>query len=167
MNFKANVINLKLALKDLKVLLFLFFSSISFFILTIFLNKQHVALPLMLKIEPFNAVSFLVLLSINSILFGLVIALIYYKIRIFKSFNKGMTLGSFAGLLGFLGGACAACYAGILPSLLIFLGISFSLTSLPLNGLELLLFSTILLLFSVYYMTKPIDSCKLPKNKSI
>ncbi|MFT4282877.1 MAG: hypothetical protein ACMXX6_00445 [Candidatus Woesearchaeota archaeon] len=161
MYFKANFINLKNALRDYRVLLFLFFSSISFFLLTFFLNDQHIAMPLMLKIDTVNAVFFLFFLILNSLLFGLVVGLIYYKLVIFKTFNKGMTFGSFAAFIGFLGGACATCYAGILPSLLIFLGISFSLASLPLNGLEIMIFSSILLLVSIYYLSKNQEICKI------
>jgi hypothetical protein len=165
MDLKVNLNNLKLAFKDIKVKLFFIFSFISFFLITIFLNEQHIALPLMFKLELFNAISFLVVLFLNSALFGIVFALSYYKFSTHSFNSQGTVIGSIAGFIAFLGGACAACYAGVLPALLIILGISFSLTSMPLNGLEIMLFSSLLLLISIYFLSKPLDACKIPKKK--
>ena len=61
---------------------------------------------------------------------------------------------------GILGGACPGCFVGLFPAFLGLFGMTATLSILPFNGLEIQVASTALLLFSSYFLTKPL-TCKV------
>jgi hypothetical protein len=72
------------------------------------------------------------------------------------------SLGAFGGILG---GACPGCFAGLFPALLGLFGVTATLASLPFFGLEIQAASTMLLIVSIFLLTKDVV-CKIPKNKN-
>ena len=63
----------------------------------------------------------------------------------------------FAGLIG---GACPGCFAGIFPAILGLFGSTGTLGILPFNGLEIQAVTILIIIFSVYMLTKPM-TCKV------
>ena len=55
--------------------------------------------------------------------------------------------------MGILGGACPSCFVGLFPAVIGLFGISASLSSLPLFGIEIQVVSAILLLLSLFFLT--------------
>ena len=70
--------------------------------------------------------------------------------------------GVFAGVLG---GACPGCLVGLFPAFLGLFGIAgTSLSVLPLQGLEIQLLSSALLIFAIFLLTSDVV-CKVPIKK--
>ncbi len=88
-----------------------------------------------------------VLIAFNSVL-------IYIKLQERKKCNKEITLSGLGAVGGLATGICPLCITGILPLILGFIGISFSLASLPLNGIEIQFLISLILLISLYNLSK-------------
>ena len=86
----------------------------------------------------------------------------FSKLGSFNSKEGGFAvLGGFAGVLG---GSCPACLAGFFPAFMGFLGISFGLIDLPLQGLEIQMISSVLLGISIFMLSsEPV--CKIRFDK--
>jgi len=76
--------------------------------------------------------------------------------------GKGLLagLGTFGGILG---GACPGCFAGLFPAFIGLFGVSATLSSLPLYGLELQFISTAFLITAIVLLTRP-TVCKIDIN---
>lgn len=73
---------------------------------------------------------------------------------------KGGGVGSLGVFGGILGGSCPACFAGVFPALMGMFGVVLTLSSLPFKGLEIQLFSVVLLLISIkMFIRDPV--CKI------
>lgn len=97
------------------------------------------------------------LLIITSLLAGINVALLVFKIKSLKSATyKESGLGTSGAVAGMLASGCSSC--GI--SILSLIGIAGVLTFLPFKGLELSFAGIILLLFSIYSTSKGIVSCE-------
>lgn len=105
-----------------------------------------------------------VTLIIISVLFGVLVSLITFKIRMIKSFENHK-LGVFASvgiLLGILAPGCAACGLGLLP----LLGLSAtSLYFLPFKGLEISIIAILILGFAIFQISRNITECKITSRK--
>ena len=100
-------------------------------------------------IIPFVVFTFLI-----ALLVGLVINLVIIKFKELKHVNKVSGLAAVGLFGGLLGGACPSCFVGLFPAFLGLFGVTASLSSLPLFGLEIQIGSILLLLISVYFLTK-------------
>ena len=89
-----------------------------------------------------------------ALLVGLVINLVIIKFKELKHVNKVSGLAAVGLFGGLLGGACPSCFVGLFPAFLGLFGVTASLSSLPLFGLEIQIGSILLLLISVYFLTK-------------
>ena len=58
---------------------------------------------------------------------------------------------------GIITGICPLCVTGLIPLLFGFFGVSFSLGSLPFQGLEVQVMTILILLFSLYYVNHKKD----------
>jgi hypothetical protein len=97
-------------------------------------------------------ISFLVALNIN-------LVVIRYK-EVGGVSMKGGWFGFLGVVGGILGGSCPACFAGIFPALVGVFGVVLSLNSLPLHGLEIQIFSVVLLSISIgMFIRDPV--CKI------
>jgi hypothetical protein len=96
-----------------------------------------------------------ILLTI-SILLGLVVSLMFFKIDANKSFKGNLTKsGTIGAFLGVAAPVCAPCGIGLLS----LVGIGGALLFLPFKGLEIGLLSIVLLSYSVISLGSDINSC--------
>ena len=141
---------------------FLFFIS-----LNIFVNDLYITVPAILSNTSFLGIAFIASTIIVGLLVALNINLVIMKIKQLKTLRKfskragGATAGGiFAGVLG---AACPGCFAGLFPAFLGLFGITATSMILPLNGLEIQLFSVVLLIISIFMLSK--GTCKVNINK--
>lgn len=96
-----------------------------------------------------------------SILFGINLALLVYYIRRVKSVktsNKKIHLAGIGGMIsGLLGIGCVACGSLILTGVLAMVGAGGLLLYLPLRGAEFGILGVLLLLVSIYLVSKKIN----------
>ena len=143
----------------------LFFIFLLYNFLNIFFNKIYVSFATLLDLSkgfliPFALFNFLIVPS----LVALTITLSFIKIK--EAFSLKSTGIGFAGLFGgIMGGACPGCLVGLFPAILGIFGISASLSSLPFYGLEIQLFSSILLVWAIFLLTKS-PVCEIPLKES-
>lgn len=147
---------------------------ISFILINIFLNKLHITLPTVISNVKIFGIFYIIFSVFVAFLVALNLNLVIMKIKQLKSMRKSKFLnggggksggsltagGIFAGLLG---GACPACFVGLFPAFLGLFGISATPIVLPLWGLEIQAFSIILLIISVFLLTK--STCKVKPKK--
>ena len=88
-----------------------------------------------------------VLVALNSIL-------LYLKFKERKKCKKEITINSIGGIGGLVTGVCPLCITGIVPLILGFIGISFSLASLPFGGVEIQVLVVIILLINFISLNK-------------
>jgi len=139
--------------------IFIFFIYLS---INILLNQIYVTIPLLKNYNPiflypyvlfnFLIIPFLVALTIN---------LTIMKFKDLKSLkgkeNSAGLLGIFSGVIG---GACPGCFAGLFPAFIGLFGVNATLSSLPLFGIEIQIFSAILLIVAIVLLTRP-TICKV------
>lgn len=101
-----------------------------------------------------------------SLLFGINVSLLVYRIQISKKVNQGSAttsgVGLFAGLLGI---GCASCGTVLVSAFVPLVGAGGALTFLPLGGQELLVVAVLLLGFSIWKLSKDIATpatCAVP-----
>jgi len=159
MNFRK----IKDANKTKKDIFIFFLSFFLYIILTVVVNKVYITYKTLFLFEKTYFLTFVFLTIIISFLFGIIVNLLRKRLKDSRDVRKSIGLAPAGVVVGILGGACPGCVSGLLPLVFAFFGFSFSLLSLPLNGLELLLFSIILMVISLYYLTKEQKSCKVKK----
>ena len=100
------------------------------------------------------------LLIITSVLAGLNISLLTFKLKAIKNLNyKEGAAGTSGTIAGIFASGCSSC--GI--SVLSVIGLAGFVTFLPFEGIELSILSIILLLFSIYWTSKGISKCEACK----
>ncbi|AJF60935.1 TPA: hypothetical protein HA239_03165 [Candidatus Woesearchaeota archaeon] len=94
-----------------------------------------------------------------SALFGINIALLWFKLKFAASANSGKEIGSItiASVISIIVSGCPVC--GI--TLAYYLGIASIFASFPLYGLELKIIGLLLLLYSTNLLAKDLYSCKI------
>ena len=97
-------------------------------------------------LEPIGAV----LLSINSVLIGVIIGFLIYTLLSRKLSVKVLPTIGTGSILSILSIGCLSCGTFILGPLLIALGVGSLLTFLPLRGAEIGILAMLLLVFSLY-----------------
>lgn len=88
-----------------------------------------------------------ILIAFNSVL-------IYIKYKERKECRKDITLSSAGAIGGLIVGVCPLCITGLIPLIFSFIGISFSLASLPFQGIEVQVFVAMILLASLINLSK-------------
>ena len=88
-----------------------------------------------------------VLIALNSVL-------IYIKYKERKNCKKEMTLSSVGAVGGLVTGVCPLCITGLIPLILGVFGVSFSLASLPFQGIEIQVLVVIILVISLVNLSK-------------
>ena len=89
---------------------------------------------------------FLTLVTGTLIAFNSVLIYIRYKER--KKCKRDISLSSVGAIGGLVTGACPLCVTGLIPLILGFIGISFSLASLPFQGIEVQVLVALVLFIS-------------------
>lgn len=87
------------------------------------------------------------LIAFNSVL-------IYIKYKERKECKKEVALSGAGAIGGLITGVCPICITGLVPLVLGLFGISFSLASLPLGGIEVQIIVALVLLASLYNLIK-------------
>lgn len=134
--------------------------------INILLNKTYITFPTIFKsYKILFLIPFILLNLITAFLVGININLIIVKFKELKLINdiKGTTRGGIVSLGifgGLLGGACPGCFVGLFPAFLGLFGITMTLGNLPLHGLEIQIISSIILIISLFLLTKE-NKCKV------
>jgi hypothetical protein len=124
------------------------------------LNNPRLIYPLIVGGLSNIHIASLITLTIISLLSGILVSMVTYKITTVKILNKKTTgLSGIAILLGTLVPTCSLCGFGILA----LLGYGGLLLFLPFAGLELAWLSIILLIIAIFMISKQIatKTCKL------
>lgn len=87
------------------------------------------------------------LIAFNSVL-------IYVKYKERKKCKKELSLSSIGAIGGLVTGVCPLCVTGLIPLILGFIGVSFSLASLPFQGIEVQVLVVIILLVSLINLSR-------------
>lgn len=94
--------------------------------------------------------------AVLALLFGINIALLYYKLKFMSQFNaKETNTTVLSGILGVIVSGCPAC--GI--TLASYVGLASFFASFPLLGMELKFVGIAILLFSINSLSKNLTSC--------
>ncbi len=139
-----------------------YFALVFFFylLLNIYVNKIHVTLPTLVNSTIFIPFTFFLL--VVAFLVAINVNLVIYRFKELKKMSKSSGgLGVLGVLGGLLGGACPGCFVGLFPAVVGLFGVTASLGSLPLYGIEIQMISVIILLVSFYFLTKN-DICEIP-----
>lgn len=78
----------------------------------------------------------------------------FKEMRTLSEMKKASGLTSVGILGGFVAGACPGCFVGIFPALMGIFGITATLSILPLYGLEIQALSALLLVGSIFLLTR-------------
>ena len=135
---------------------------ILYLIINVIVNQTYVTAPFILGYKLSIVIPFLFFTILVALLVGVNVNLIIFKCKEIRALNKegGMTfLGLFGGLLG---GACPSCFVGLFPAVAGLFGITASLSSLPLYGLEIQIGSALLLVIGTILLTRS-NACKVKK----
>tara|TARA_Y100000310_G_C20665617_1_gene807319 strand:- start:1679 stop:2188 length:510 start_codon:yes stop_codon:yes gene_type:complete len=138
--------------------------------INVYVNQLYVTgLGIFSMYRTFFAIPFIFFLFLVPGLVALNVNLVVYKFKDLKLMSKRGRAG--AGSVGFLGisagligGACPGCFAGLFPAAVGIFGVTATLSSLPFNGLEVQLASSVLLFVSIYFLTRPV-SCEIDFSK--
>lgn len=95
-----------------------------------------------------------VFLAATAVLLGVDIALLAYHLREHRLSVRDGSSGVTGVVLGTLGAGCASCGSAVLAGLLSLFGAGGALTLLPLDGLEFTLFALLVLVLSIYWLSK-------------
>ena len=139
------------------------FIVIAFLIVNYYANQLYVTASTLFTYNLAIIIPYLIFTVFIALLIGININLIILKFKEIKAVNNqsGITaLGVFGGLLG---GACPGCFVGVFPAFLGLFGITATLSSLPLFGLEIEMASVALLVVSTVLLTRD-NVCKIKKK---
>lgn len=148
-----------LVLKDKKYKEKFLYAFAAVLVISLFL-MNFISLPSFLqgKILVIDILSYysLVFLFVFSLLAATAVTLHIYKSDTFGTRLGKEKIGIAGAFLGFFTSACTICY----PLILTAFGIPTALLILPFGGLELQALSIVLLLLSIYFITKNIENCE-------
>ena len=130
---------------------------LSFYLIYYFFNGFYLFFNYYLRYYPYFNILFTIILSF---LFGINLSLIIYRFREIKKYNNESGTGIFTSALSLFSAGCPVCSLSILTLLLpsIFAGVS--LVILPFKGLEIQFLGILLLLISIFVLTKE-NICKI------
>ncbi|MBI2105826.1 hypothetical protein HYT56_03240 [Candidatus Woesearchaeota archaeon] len=139
-----------------------YFLAIFFIYLLVnfFVNKIYVSTPLLFSYNLKIIIPFLFLTVLIAFLVAVNINLIIFKFKEVRGIKKSGSVGFLGIFGGLLGGGCPSCFVGLFPAFLGLFGVTASLSSLPFFGLEILFGSAVLLLISIYFLTRD-NICKI------
>lgn len=156
---KPKYIVLAASLSVLLFSLFIFLNNISLFASAFAITKDlgvmaEVFLNAVGMIKDIGGVPIFTSIIIVSILGGVSISMIIYKIVATRNSGSNRGLLSFGGIFGgALSSSCAACSSALISVL----GVSGGLAVFPLKGLELSALSIIILIVSIFFISKSLS----------
>jgi|SRR3989344_4716377 len=129
-----------------------------YLLLNIFLSGFYNTIPLILvyakTLNWFKLGASLFLTFVIGLLIAFNSVLIYIKYQERKKCKNEMALSSVGAVGGLVIGVCPLCFIGLIPLLLGIAGISFSLASLPFQGIEIQVLVVIILLASLINLSR-------------
>jgi len=100
------------------------------------------------------------LITIMSILFGIYLSLVVFKFS-FINTKKGGVFGFFGGIIGAFGVGCPTCGAFLFG----LIGAPLALMYFPFKGLEIQILGILLLIVSIFFITKSMNgNCRINKK---
>ena len=141
-------------------LLFFFLSVILYMVFNLYINQVYLTGTTIFGLNKIFLGFFALFYLLIAFLVGLNINLIILRFKEMQAVEKkgGLTLLGVLG--GLIGGGCPGCFVGLFPAVAGIFGANLTLNSLPFYGLEIQAASAIILLVSVYLLTKPM-TCKV------
>ena len=129
--------------------------AVLFFSLNIYLNQSYEIMLNLLGFKNWFTTGFIFFSILVSFLVALNINLAIIRIISFGNFGvKAGGVGLVGMFGGILGGGCPVCFAGLFPAFVGLFGITASLSIFPLQGLEIQMISSILLVISITMLAK-------------
>lgn len=126
--------------------------------LTLFVNKTYITAQDIFISFPiwFGSIFVFTNFLLLPVLVSLTLNLAFEKIKDLKMISKKGSVFSIIGtFFSLLGGACPGCFVGLFPAFIGLFGASFTLSNLPFYGLEIQVFSVVILIISLHYLTRP------------
>lgn len=133
---------------------------IAYLVLNILVNQSYVTAPTLLNNNLNLIIPFIFFSVLVALLVAVNINLVSIKFKELKKINKTTEITAIGAFGGILGGACPSCFVGLFPAFAGLFGIAASLNDLPLYGLEIQIFSAILLVISIILLTRE-NTCKM------
>ncbi len=133
---------------------------LSYLTINVIVNKFYVVAPYVFSYNLKIVIPQIILNLIVATLVATNINMIYSKFKELNKIKKSSGLTFFGIFSGLLGGLCPGCFVGLFPLVLSFFGVTASLASLPLKGIELQVLSIILLTIAIILLTKENKTCK-------
>mgnify|MGYP001573671442 CR=1 FL=1 len=130
---------------------------LSTYLVYYFFNGFYLFFNYQIAYYPYLNILFTLILSF---LFGINLSLIIYRFKEIKKYNNESGTGIFTSALSLFSAGCPVCSFTILSFLIPGLSVTFSLAILPFKGLEIQLLGVILLLISIFVLTKE-NVCKI------
>lgn len=163
--FSDKINKIKVIIKQRKYLIITVSIAILYVLFSLYLlNYFFIGLINFFKYDQlWYVISNLILTFIVAFLLGINIAVNIHRFAELKQFSRSSTVGIFGSFFSFLGIGCPSCSLSIATSLVPSLGTVFVLGILPLKGLEIQIVSILVLLLSLYFLTKD-NTCKISKD---
>ena len=137
-----------------------FITFIAYLVLSVFLiNYFFLGFYLFFKQASYAIFNILATLALGFLL-GINVVLIIYRFKEIKKYNNESGTGIFSSVLSLFGAGCPVCSFTILSLIIPGLSAGFSLAILPLKGLEIQIIGILILLLSIYILTKE-NVCKI------
>lgn len=136
---------------------FIFYLLLSTYLIYYFFNGFYSFFNYQIRYYPYLNILFTLILAL---LFGINLALIMFRFKEIKKYNNESGTGIFASILSLFSAGCPVCSFTILSFLIPGLSVTFSLAILPFKGLEIQLLGIIVLLISIFVLTKE-NICKI------
>ncbi len=136
--------------------------------LNVYFNELYVSLDVW---KSYNMLFLIPFVFFNFLLIPFLVALtVNLGILRFKEAESGFGdksasgIGGLGAISGIIAGACPGCFVGLFPAFLGLFGVSATLSSLPLFGIEIQALSAVLLMLAIFLLTKDIV-CEVPLVK--
>src|SRR3989344_3335578 len=135
----------------------IFYLLLSTYLIYYFFNGFYSFFNYSIKYYPYLNILFTLILSF---LFGINLTLIIFRFKEIKKYNNESGTCIFTGIISLFSAGCPVCSLSILTLFLPGIFAGFSLAILPFKGLEIQLLGIIVLLISIYILTKE-NVCKI------
>lgn len=129
----------------------IFYLILSFYLIYYFFNGFYLFFNYYLKYYPWLNILFTLTLAL---LFGINLALIIFRFKEVKQYNNESGTGIFTSVISLFSAGCPVCSFSIISFLIPAISATFSLAILPFKGLEIQFFGILILLLSIYILTK-------------
>ena len=139
------------------IIAFILYLALSMYLIYYFFNGFYLFFNYYIRYYPWLNILFTLILAF---LFGINLTLIIFRFKEVKSYNNESGAGIFTSVISLFSAGCPVCSFSIISFLIPAIGTTFSLAILPFKGLEIQLLGIIILLISIFILTKE-NVCKI------